>query len=302
MGAAGMSERTTRIYWLHALTPMHIGAGRGEGYIDLPLAREQLTKYPYVPGSSVKGVFAEACGATDEKRRTDTLLQAAFGRAGDDASNAGALAFTDARLVCLPVPSLYGTFAWCTCPFVLTRLQRDLQAAGLDPRVPPPQPTSGFALTTDKCKLSIGPDAPKAYLLDLEISVKSHPGGIAWGQMLAEWLFPNEATWQTLFMERFLIVDDDTFSFLATTATEVQPHIRIEAEQKRVADGALWYEESLPAETILAGLVWCDRVYGVAGIAGEDVLGLCSSKTGAEAVQIGGKASVGKGLTELRFT
>ena len=27
----------TRIYWLHAISPTHVGTGRGVGYIDLPV-------------------------------------------------------------------------------------------------------------------------------------------------------------------------------------------------------------------------------------------------------------------------
>ncbi len=108
----------TKMYWLHALTPLHVGAGRGVGFIDLPIMREKVTKWPLVPGSAVKGVMADHFGATEDARRADEndgkLLKAAFGLSGDDYSNSGSLVFTDARLVCLPVRSLYGTFAWVT--------------------------------------------------------------------------------------------------------------------------------------------------------------------------------------------
>ncbi|MEY2726809.1 MAG: hypothetical protein RLZZ458_2676, partial [Planctomycetota bacterium] len=57
-----------RLYWLHALTPLHVGAGKGNGYIDLPLIREKVTGYPFVPGSSTKGVFADDLRATDDAR------------------------------------------------------------------------------------------------------------------------------------------------------------------------------------------------------------------------------------------
>ncbi len=309
-----MNDRQHLMYWVHALTPLHVGAGRGEGHIDLPLMREGVTKYPFVPGSSVKGVFADVHGATDDARRPSTdqqpnpkhdrILQAAFGRAGDDHSNAGALAFTDARLVCLPVQSLYGTCAWCTCPFVLNRLIRDLEAVGIPLIGPPPKPEKGRAIVPDLAtsKLCVSNEGKSsALLLDLDFTVSGSPIASSWATKLAEWIFPDK-TWQDLFLERFIVVDDDTFSFLATTATEVQPHIRIEPDTKTVMPGALWYEESLPAESILAGIVWCDRVFGVSDVKREEVLGLCKNRTGQEAVQIGGKASVGKGRCNLSFT
>src|ERR1017187_3053416 len=120
----------TKIYWLHALTPLHVGAGAGLGFIDLPVIREKATDWPVVPGSAVKGVLADSLGASAEKREQNALYTAAFGTGGEDNAGAGALVFTDARLVCLPVRSLYGTFAWVTCKLALERLARDLKAAG----------------------------------------------------------------------------------------------------------------------------------------------------------------------------
>ena len=46
-------ENNTKMYWLHALTPLHVGAGRGVGFIDLPIMREKVTNWPLVPGLSL---------------------------------------------------------------------------------------------------------------------------------------------------------------------------------------------------------------------------------------------------------
>lgn len=50
---------TTKIYWLEAITPLHVGMGRGVGFIDLPIIREKVTGWPLVPGSAVKGVIRD---------------------------------------------------------------------------------------------------------------------------------------------------------------------------------------------------------------------------------------------------
>ena len=47
----------TRIVGLLAETSIHPGAGQSSGIIDLPVAREAATDYPFVPGSSVKGAL-----------------------------------------------------------------------------------------------------------------------------------------------------------------------------------------------------------------------------------------------------
>lgn len=52
-------------------------------------------------------------------------------------------------------------------------------------------------------------------------------------------------------VQRLVVVHDDIFSFLARNATSVQPHIAIDSTTKTVKDGALWFEETLPPETLL---------------------------------------------------
>lgn len=295
----------TKMYWLHALTPLHVGAGRGVGFIDLPIMREKVTKWPLVPGSAVKGVVADHFGATEDARRTDAtegkLLRAAFGLSGDDYSNSGSLVFTDARLVCLPVRSLYGTFAWVTSPLSLLRLKRDLELAKLASNLQEPEAVTGQDLHCPQGIASSLKDASnKVYLEDLDFTGHENPIAAAWAGEIAAWVFPNDLTWQNEFKKRFAIIADDSFDFLSETGTEVNAHIRIEQEKKTVAKGALWYEEALPTETILAGLVWCDRVYPKNGTTQERLLQqFCTAEL---RLQIGGKATVGKGQIRCLFS
>ena len=166
-------------YWIHTVTPLHVGSGRGLGYIDLPVAREKVTNWPYVPGSSVKGVLADHYGASDEKtRRENKMMKAAFGTAGsggtdDEGGNAGALVFTDARLLCLPIRSFYGTFAWVSSPFCLERFKRDM---GQD--VPIPKPKKNGAMATKTSLLYAKEDA-KIYLEDLDLDAAPDAGADA---------------------------------------------------------------------------------------------------------------------------
>jgi len=122
-----------------------------------------------------------------------------------------------------------------------------------------------------------------------------------WADKLASAIFLSDTKWQNIFKERFAVISDNSFNFLSETGTEVSAHIRIEDDKKIVAKGALWYEEALPVETILAGIVWCDRVYGGNGINLENILSTFCSNSLLE-LQIGGKATVGKGRVRCRFT
>jgi len=297
-------SQNTRMYWLQGLTPLHVGAGKGVGFIDMPIMREKVTNWPLVPGSAVKGVMRDyfSVNGTDEQKK---YINYAFGqRNSDETSNAGSLVLTDARIVCLPVRSLYGTFAYITSPMVLQRLKKDLEVAGCT-HIPnfPVVPSDEVCLHTPGSKIASG---DRIFFEDLDFAVTPDNGTTqGWADLLANNLFKGDTTWQKLFKERFGVLSDNCFNFLAQTGTEVSAHIKIDPERKIVAKGALWYEESLPAETILAGIAWCDRVYSNRGPTAEQLaeqlLALYCPVTSLD-IQIGGKATVGKGRVRCLFS
>ena len=55
---------TTEIIGLLAETYIHPGTGQSAGAIDLPVARERVTQYPFVPGSSMKGALLDGIART----------------------------------------------------------------------------------------------------------------------------------------------------------------------------------------------------------------------------------------------
>lgn len=302
---------TTKIFWLEAITPLHVGMGRGVGFIDLPIIREKVTGWPLVPGSATKGVIRDYFDQKknekpeEEKKAFDKLINAAFGKPDDDngSANSGSLVFTDARIVCLPIRSLYGTFAYVTSRLVLERLRRDLVDSGYNDVPEAPVASDTEALHMKDTKLAAD---GKVFFEDLDFTARADNSLTQkWAELLAKEIFSGDTRWQSIFQERFAIVSDNSFNFLSETGTEVSAHIRIEDEKKIVTQGALWYEEALPVETILAGIVWCDRVYGCNGgdqkKLVEKLLDVFCSGSALE-LQIGGKATVGKGRVRCQFT
>ena len=145
----------------------------------------------------------------------------------------------------------------------------------------------------------LGAGGATIYLEDLDLeSAASDAAGALAGEIAAR-VFEGDDGWQEAFKERFAVVDDDVFTFLCESGTEVNPHIRIDEKTGVVAAGALWYEEALPAETILTGQVWCDKVYGAGDVLKEDLLELYCF--GTLPLQVGGKASTGKGQVRCVF-
>ena len=46
-----------KIMYILTQTPLHIGAGNEVGIVDAPIQRESHTKFPIIPGSSIKGLY-----------------------------------------------------------------------------------------------------------------------------------------------------------------------------------------------------------------------------------------------------
>lgn len=293
-------------YWLHVISPLHIGAGQGIGYIDLPIVREKATNWPYVPGSAVKGVLRQY--AVDAGKQD---IDAAFGQGGDSDSSAGSLVFSDAFIVCLPVRSFYGTFVWVTSAMALRRFRRrvNFNDAG---NVPEPAYDEAFVFSDNHISSPAQSDQTKVYFEDIDLNAISDDGALKGiSDFLSGSVFPGDEGWQRIFKGRFAIVHDDIFTFLCETGTEVSARIRIDDDKKTAAKGALWYEESLPVETILAGTVWCDKVYGKqqaqrtpgTSTPEENLMKtFCDSSKGSFDLQIGGKATTGKGRVRCLFS
>lgn len=293
MSATTPAATAARMLYIHAISPLHSGVGQSTGTIDLPVARETITGWPHLPGSAIKGVLRDACeGAVGQEQ-----LEAMFGPPTERASEgAGKLWFTDARLLCLPVRSYHGTFAWISCPLALRRWARDLRDAGLTPPTLPTANPSGNQIFVARGSALALPSSGMVILEDLDLELQSDPVDAmrTFATALAA-IAIADATWREEFVPRFGIVSNDIFTFLAETATEVIARVRLDDNKKTVANGALWYEEVVPAETIFACPLLAEpRASGVAGY-----FNTLSDRVGARTLQIGGNASVGRGLVRL---
>jgi len=298
-----MSEKNDKTinFWIHALSAIHVGTGKGAGYIDLPISREKVTNWPYIPGSTIKGVIADYYDASDsgDRREKDKKKKAAFGIAGDNNSSAGSLVFTDARIVCLPVQSLYGTFAWCTSELVLRSLSRDLEWGKLCLEEEIPVAPENKVLVIEGSSL-IEKSNKKIYLQELDMDTQICEKTERLAEKIANLVFPDDEEWIKIFKERFTILPENVFNYFSEMGTQVEAKIRIDPDTKVVdkKQGGLWYQEALPAETILTGMVWCDKVYEENIQAKELTDKYC---TGKKTIQIGGKNTTGQGRITLSF-
>ncbi len=279
-----------KLMFVHALSPLQSGCGQGVGTIDLPITREKATGIPYLPGSSLKGVLRASC--RDEKMR-----KTIFGPDTTSAAeHAGAVQFSDQRLILMPIRSLAGTFSWVVSPYVLRLLVRDWQHVHPGATLPEvPSLDKKKCLVPQGSPLVSGQGRLVLEEIDLVPQEKSDPAQ-KWAQWLGERIFQDDSEWQELFAKHFAIIHDDVMSFFRENATEVIARTRLEDTTKTVADGGLWYEEALPAESILAGLIVANPVIRDKS---SDELLEAVKKLAQRPLQLGGNATIGRGLCRL---
>jgi CRISPR-associated protein Cmr4 len=301
------------VLFLHALTPLHPGSGAALGVVDLPIQRERHTHWPVIPGSSLKGVlrdrvrekvYAQEEGY-DSRKDADKSpwVTRLFGppTIGKDEgqAHAGALSITDARILAFPVRSLRGVFAWVTCPAVLTRLQRDLKLAGFQEIPECIEVGSEEAYLPAGSPLLVG---DKVLLEEFEFNAKFHKGLDELFAWLPEQTFADEAT-QAQAAQRIVILSDDDFTHFVRHATEVVARVGLDYNTKTVKDGALFYEEFLPAETLFYSVILADEARSAEAGKNLDAAAIMDEFVEhlPAHIQVGGDATIGKGLCAVNL-
>lgn len=287
---------TSRLTFVHALSPLHAGIGQGIGVIDLPIAREKATGLPFLPGSSLKGTLRSLCNAEDR----NSIFGPETSEIDPDSNYASSVQFSDQRLLLLPVRSLAGTFAWVTSPYVLYRLLRDMQdihAKKLPYAIPSVKDKTTCYIVNDASDIVADTSTKQVYLEDLDLVAEASLEIAQWATWLGQQLFSLDETGKQMLMNRFCLVHDDIFSFLSETATEIFARIKLLEDSKTVKKGGLWYEESLPVETVLSGVVLATptRASGKTETQVLDFMKVITDK----AVQLGGKTTVGRGICRI---
>lgn len=275
---------------MYAETAVHAGAGRSVGVIDLPIMREAHTGWPCVYASAMKGASRALAQA-----RGMEALQEVFGPDTNNASDhAGALLVGDARLLLLPIRSLTSHFKWVTCPALLRRAVADARRMGLDlsalATLPAFEP--GEALVANGATGHL-------YLEEYRLTPKSVDlkAQIA---LLARFV-ADDADFAARLTEQLAIVEDDLFAHFAQHCTPVAPHIAIDNARKTVKQGALWYEEVLPSDTVLYFSVSAHASRGRQRMHASEVLKayLGLFEQGKPWLQVGGNETVGMGWCRL---
>lgn len=316
-------------FMFRTISSLHAGSGNDLGIVDLPIQREKHTSFPKVESSSLKGALREAfeTKASSEKEaflkqisnfssqtefkdlklNYDYSIHLAFGydelgtsedivkKFDEDKEFSGALGFSDARLLLFPVRSAKGVFAWITCPYVLKRFIEDMNLCGKEIKLNIPEIQIGKCLTFADNKVSINKNAVvlEEYTFEEKQELKLNN---------LDTLFPE-------LKEKLVVISDDDFKDFVNQSTEVITRTKIDNSTGTVATGALFNEEYLPPESIMYFIVFASPVFqkddnkkGIFKRNGkneEELVMEFFEKSLPEVVQIGGNATIGKGIVKM---
>lgn len=305
-------------------TSLHAGSGSDIGIVDLPIQRERHTGFPKIESSGLKGGIREAfeentdqikVGTKNVSVNDDVSISFAFGPDEGDL-HAGALGFTDARLLLFPVKSMKGVFAWITCPRVLERFRSDLKLCkkNLDFEMPEEK------TSPRDCSLFIKGNNIVLEEYTFQITKDGDANGkcTSLARWLSDNLFPKPKGpkdgypyWRSKMQKDIVVLSDDDFTDFVALSTEVVTRTKINSKTGTVQSGALFTEEYLPSETILYSLALAspifteekdkkDSIFVQLSKNEEELVIEFFSKGIPEVIQLGGNATIGKGIVRRK--
>lgn len=286
----------------YAISPIHAGSGAALAAVDLPIQRERHTNWPHIQASAVKG--AMRAHYRDFAEDNNDLINLIFGydkendgdlhakyankkKLSDDLRDIkdnfpGAVSFSDAKLLAFPMRSNIAPFVWVTCPAVLNRLKTDIEFVQMEKMIEPPAVKGEEALALK------GDIKDKVILEDAVVIVKSDP----------EKDFPFPGKFPE--MERLLLISDEMYKYCVESCTEIQTQIKIDSKTGTAADGALRYQELLPADSVLYSVVYYSRA-----VFDNDLQAKMIQSHVEETIkgfmQIGGDETLGRGICRINW-
>ena len=318
--------KAVKPFFLTVETSLHMGSGEELGIVDLPIQREKHTNFPKLEASGLKGcirkVFRDRDG--EEKKIGEKKISPAdkewkqrielcFGPEPESSGDkhAGALAFTDGRLLLFPVKSMKGVFAWVTSRQVISRLQTDLEIAEVDSAQTPPLPEARTVPETSE--LFVDEDEGDILLEEYSFSVEKDQCTSCFSEWISERVFPEEAEypyWKEKVKNDLVVLSDDAFCDFVSNSTEVITRIRIDPETGTVKEG-LFTEEYLPCDSIVYSLAMATpllveedtdkKEFSQENFEEEELVMQYFEKFLPSVIQLGGNATIGKGLVRPRI-
>ncbi|MBM3711860.1 MAG: type III-B CRISPR module RAMP protein Cmr4 [Actinobacteria bacterium] len=338
------------LFSFYTETSLHAGGETTISFVDQPIQREKYTDLPFIASSGIKGAIREwfeSSGLVFNLVNTNKMIKdeldkiiesnlkpdgidnakielvqneinkiiTVFGPEKEGADHAGAVSFTDARLLLFPVKSVKGVFAYVTCPLLLNRLIRDLTVINQDAIIKWKVPT----IVSNKCVTLSDSDVK----INERVILEEYPFDVQSGgeealknikdiaTFIQEKFFPSGTEykfWQDKLLKDLVILRDDDFRDFAIHSTEIQTRIKIGKDKSTDTEkgGNLFTEENILPDTLFYTLVFSSNPHSPEDETPEDVNNANKvieymKRVNDKRFQIGGDETIGKGIVKVKF-
>lgn len=285
---------------VYSITPIHVGAGRSAGIVDLPIQRDALG-YPVIFSSSFKGALKAYCagnniidGRINCSAEEAKICCCAFGSEpiGSE-SETGVLTLTDLIPFAVPVPAEEDVYLYLTSPYLLRKIKDILEAE--KNRFENENLRNFYEMVTAILEGRLG-EYKEIFISDRvkEVEIKSEK---------ALPLLKGLGTLASDIEKRLVMKEDGDDRYLFDKATLKVSRNRISLNTKTVKEGALWTEEYLPEGTIFVGGYFISNRKNSYCTSVEKVTDELKKKfsNGTFYLNLGGKESIGKGLVKINW-
>jgi len=258
-----------------AITPLHPGAGRAPGVVDLPVARDSMG-YPIIFASALKGALKALCGRElckksdgslcvdsdkgrlkcdecDDKCRLCCCL---FGSEPEESeSHPGVLSVLDFVPFAFPVPSADLGYVYVTSRLLLNRVHLVLDAldyANVDKARELKQAISELVEKSSDDESLALVEVSRDNVDIAGMREKVRRGEISNLSKLAEVLSKLGGLASTLTKRLIVVPDSKAVSVIEKALIRIT-RVRLRRDRKTVVEGALWTEEYIPPGTVFIG-------------------------------------------------
>lgn len=300
--------------YIKALSPVHAGTGQGLGSVDMPIQRESHSDIPKIEGSGLKGAIRSLIytrkfsGYKKRNSKVESFAEKNFNEVFgcENNENAGRIAFTDAKLLFLPINSDQHIFKLVTCPYILKRWVEELtftlstlkQDSALANKLKALYTSvKGLSINEGKCICSKS-QLNNVFLDGYEFEIKEDDDVI---KNIADIIGFNSSD-----KERITIIKDEEFRDLVAIYTEIITRNRIDINTGVTEKGGLFTEEYLPVESVLYFVTLASPQFNnfneKSDSIGDEtaVIKYINDNISVGSIfQVGGNATIGKGLVKV---
>ncbi|AWR98120.1 type III-B CRISPR module RAMP protein Cmr4 [Acidianus sulfidivorans JP7] len=278
---------------VYAVTPIHVGAGRSVGIVDLPIQRDSIG-YPVIFSSSFKGALKSYCANGNYKEGRIDCQKAKeccclFGSEPVESEmETGRISLTDLIPFAVPVPSVEG-YSYLTSYYLLKKIKDILSI----------KQKENSLLNLVNNILNGKSETETEIFLNTKVNKLKVSEGISEDDDNS---LSKLGSLSADIYNRLVISYESIDTYLFDRATIKVTRNRILLDTKTVQTGALWTEEYLPEGTILVGdfmdskrdNVYCKEI--------KNPLETFKKLFDNKYINLGGKETIGKGIVKIKVS